>query len=367
MPRDERSEVPGLTELPPGAVVGLTGTTGHLGQVLLERLLRQDVEVRSVARRPLVLPRGSRVAHTCADIRSPAARQALEGTDLVFHLAAQVWEGQSAGAGGMSTANGQVASGRAAAGEAAAGEATLGREVPGGEAMRQVNVSGTSNVLAARPGAVVLASSATVYGAWPDNPLPLSEGHVPRPNPECPYAEHKLAAEQACQDWDGRWVALRLCAVLGPHADVRVARSLAGYRLAVPEVRGSPQATQWIDEADAVDGLLAAGRDLLGPGRAASQVVNIATRDWLGAPDMARLARSRRLRASRGLVMGAAELGRRARFAPFGADRAALICGPLALGSAKALELWSWSASRSSEEVFAAALARGWQGARRNR
>ena len=304
-----------------------------------------------------MLPSGSRAAHTCADIRSPAARQALEGTDLVFHLAAQVWEGQRAGAGGQGTA-----SERAAAGEVPPGEA-----MPGREAMRQVNVSGTSNVLAARPGAVVLASSATVYGAWPDNPLPLFEDHVPRPNPECPYAEHKLAAEQACQDWGGRWVALRLCAVLGPHADLRVARSLAGYRLAVPEVRGCPQATQWIDEADAVDALLAAGRDLLGPGRAAGQVVNIATRDWLGAPDMARLARSRHLKASRGLVMGAAELGRRARLAPFGADRAALICGPLALGPGKALELWSWSASRSSEEVFAAALARGWQGARRNR
>ena len=36
--------------------------------------------------------------------------------------------------------------------------------------------------------ALVLASSAAVYGAWPDNPLPIDEGHEPHPNVECPYA-----------------------------------------------------------------------------------------------------------------------------------------------------------------------------------
>jgi UDP-glucose 4-epimerase len=158
--------------------VGLTGATGHIGSVLLGRLLgSEEVEVRSLARRPLgtdvegearrrPLGKGRpRLVHTCADIRDARARRALEGADLVFHLAAQVWRGH----GPMSLAE-----------------------------MRSVNLGGTDNVIAARPTAVVLASSAAVYGAWPDNPLPLSETDLPRPNAQCPYAEHKLAAEHAC-------------------------------------------------------------------------------------------------------------------------------------------------------------------------
>ena len=62
------------------------------------------------------------------------------------------------------------------------------------------NVGGTANVVASRPGRIVLASSAAVYGAWPDNPLPLTEAHAPRPNRQCPYAGHKLEAEHRCAD-----------------------------------------------------------------------------------------------------------------------------------------------------------------------
>ena len=108
-------------------------------------------------------------------------------------------------------------------------------------------------MLLARPGAFVLASSVSVYGAWPDNPLPMDEAHPPRPNLECPYAQQKLASERACAELAGRWVVLRLSAVLGPHADARVARAVRAYRLAVPAIAGAGQALQWLDEADAVE------------------------------------------------------------------------------------------------------------------
>ncbi len=275
-----------------------------------------------------------RLEHTCADVRSLAAREAIEGADLVFHLAARVWPGGGARAR---------------------------------EEMRSINLDGTLNVLAARPRSVVFASSAAVYGAWPDNPLPLEESWEPRPNSECPYALDKLMAEQAVAQGAQRWSLLRLCAVLGPHVDQRVARSLSGYRLAVPEVSGCPQALQWLDEGDAVEALLRAGTDLLGQAGASGQVLNVATMDWLSAPQMASLASSRVLRAPRSVVLAMAELGRRARLSPFGADRAALICGPLALSPARAAQLVAWKPAKSSEEVFATALARGWEGAPLNR
>ncbi|MGH9105488.1 MAG: NAD-dependent epimerase/dehydratase family protein [Acidimicrobiales bacterium] len=329
-----------------GAVVGLTGATGHIGGLLLGRLLADPSveEVRTIARRDLVRPEAGarpeasgwrpRLVHVRADLREPAARRALAGADVVYHLAAQVWQGYGRGAR---------------------------------PEMEAANVAGTRNVLAGRPAAVVLASSASVYGAWPDNPLPLTEAQAPRPNPECPYGSDKLRSEQICAEAAGRYVVVRLAAVLGPHADARVARSVRGYRLAVPEVRGAPQAVQWLDEADAVEALLAAGRAVLEARGVTGEVVNVATADWLGAGDSARLARSRVVRLPRPALMAVSELGRRWRLVPFGADRAALIGGPLALSVAKAQALLGWRPTRTSAQVLAVALGRDWRASPRNR
>jgi nucleoside-diphosphate-sugar epimerase len=300
-------------------------------------------EVRSVARRPVSLPERpqhpdgtppARLTHVLADLCDPGARRALEGADILYHLAAQVWQARRAG---------------------------------GREAMYAANVGGTLNVLRARPGAVVLASSAAVYGAWPDNPLPLEESHPASPNHECPYAQQKLLSEAVCAQEAGCWCVVRLAAVLGPHADARVARAVRGYRVAVPAARGVTQAVQWLDEADAVEGLLAAGRDLLERRQTAGQVLNVAPADWLGAREAAVLAGSRVLEVPRRLLVAGADLGRGLGLTPFGADRAALILGPLALSVAKAGSLLGWQPSRTSAEVFADALARDWRRAPRNR
>jgi nucleoside-diphosphate-sugar epimerase len=326
---------------PGGLVVGLTGATGHLGGLLLASLAASPevAEVRSVARRPLgpavtgLL--GDRSVHVCADLRTPAARRALEGVDILYHLAAQVWQGE--GARGLAT-------------------------------MAEVNVDGTLNILRARPGAVVVVSSAAVYGAWPDNPLPLGEDHPACPNHECPYGGHKLLSEAICAQGHGNWAIVRLAAVLGPHADARVARAVQGLRLAVPAVRGVRQAVQWLDEADAVGGLQAVGRALTGPGRrVAGEVFNIAPQDWLSASQAAAVAGSRVVTVPRRALLAGSRLGRRLGIAPFGVDRAILISGPLALSVAKAAEVLGWRPERTSAQVLSDALARGWQGLPLNR
>ena len=219
--------------------------------------------------------------------------------------------------------------------------------------MYGTNVVGTRNVLLAQPGAVVLVSSASVYGAWPDNPLPLEESHEARPNPECPYAFHKLLAERACAIEARRWATVRLAAVLGPHADARVARAVRGYRLAVPSVKGMPQAVQWLDEAEAVDGLLATGRALLAGEAVKYEVVNLATTDWMTAGDVAGLAKSCVVSLPRSTLLAASELGKRYGLAPFGADRAVLLGGPLALSVSKAERILGWRPEKTSAQVLA--------------
>ncbi len=152
--------------------------------------------VRSVARRPL--PAHPKLVHLTADLREDGARRALQGVDVLFHLGFALWRG----------------------GDGA-----------------QLNWDGTSNVLAAHPNRVVFASSAAVYGAWPENPLPITEDQWPRPNHQCRYAVDKLRVERLCQA-SAPALVLRIGAVLGPHADPRVARAVHGYRLAVPAFWG---------------------------------------------------------------------------------------------------------------------------------
>jgi len=48
---------------------------------------------------------------------------------------------------------------------------------------------------------LVHVSSATVYGAWPDNPVPLAEDSALRPNPGFAYAVEKAEAERMVAEW----------------------------------------------------------------------------------------------------------------------------------------------------------------------
>jgi nucleoside-diphosphate-sugar epimerase len=51
------------------------------------------------------------------------------------------------------------------------------------------------------PSQLVHLSSGTIYGAWPDNPVPLTEENNPRPNPDLGYAVEKRAAEVIIEQW----------------------------------------------------------------------------------------------------------------------------------------------------------------------
>lgn len=270
--------------------------------------------VRSVARRPL--PSHRKLVHTRADLRSSDARRALQGVDVLFHLGFQLWRDRR--------------------------DPTAAR----------ANLHGTANVLAAGPARVVFASSAAVYGAWPDNPLPIDEGHPPRPNRECPYAEQKLVAERMCAD-AAATVVLRIGAVLGPHADPRVKRAATAYRRAVPVARGVTTALQFVHEDDVAAALLAAGSS------DATGTFNVATDDWLSPQDIARLSGGRVVTLPLRWLVRGSEVAYRLRVLPFGADRAVLLNGPLALDPSRAAEAFGWRTTRSSEHTLAEFLGRG--------
>ncbi|HEX9259477.1 MAG TPA: NAD-dependent epimerase/dehydratase family protein, partial [Acidimicrobiales bacterium] len=75
-------------------------------------------------------------------------------------------------------------------------------------------------------------SSATVYGAWPNNPLPITEDAPLRPNPELAYAVQRAQAEQLLADWvvaapDRTVAVLRPTVPLAEDGTSWIARSLA--------------------------------------------------------------------------------------------------------------------------------------------
>jgi nucleoside-diphosphate-sugar epimerase len=298
-----------------------------------------------VARRPL--PAHPKLLHTCCDLRDPAARAALAGVDVLWHLGFSLWRERTGIAGLARMAWPVGAAARTPEGDGS----RPGPDVGGSAPASGVNQLGTENVLAAGPGRIVFASSASVYGAWPDNPLPLAEDRQPRPNPECRYANDKLACDQRCLDAGVPAVVLRIGAVLGPHADPRVGGAVSGYRRIVPGVAGTTEALQFLDEEDAADALHLAGKS------DAEGILNIAPVDWLTASEVAAVAQSRVVRVPLPLLLGGSEVAFRLGLLPFGSDRAILLNGPLALDSSRAAAALGWRARLTSADVLRAALA----------
>ena len=98
------------------------------------------------------------------------------------------------------------------------------------------NGDGTAPLLAAASAAgvpqLVVVSSALVYGAWPNNPLPLTEDAPLRPNPGLGYAVQRAQTELLLATWaadePGRVAAvLRPCTALAPDGSSWMASSLA--------------------------------------------------------------------------------------------------------------------------------------------
>lgn len=94
--------------------------------------------------------------------------------------------------------------------------------------MYEVDVNGTSNVLEAAGDAgtdhVLVTSSTTAYGAWPDNPVPLDEEWPVRGVPDYAYARDKAECDRLCQLWALRYpgrtmTIVRPCIVFGPNVD----------------------------------------------------------------------------------------------------------------------------------------------------
>jgi UDP-glucose 4-epimerase len=229
--------------------VAVTGASGLVGRHLLPVLAahpRVDRVLGLDVREPERRPRNVEFARV--DIAGTELKPLLEDFDVVVHLAGVV------------------------------------DPVPDVALMARVNVEGTRHVLdaAASVGArrIVRISSATVYGAWANNPVPLAEDAALRPNPHFSPAVQGAEVERLLGEWrtdhpDVTITTLRSAPVVGPGAERLSARILLGRPPL--RVRGADMPVQVIHVDDLAAALaLAATRDLPG-------VYNVAADGWLDA------------------------------------------------------------------------------------
>jgi nucleoside-diphosphate-sugar epimerase len=179
--------------------VVVTGVAGSLGQRVAARLAAHD-EVDRVVGVDVVPPDLSdpKLDVRIVDLAVPPGPDddlaaAFEPTDSVIHLA---WRMPDAGGNGRAS------------------------HLPADYTNRRALDRVLAAAAAARPETLVHLSSATVYGAWPDNQIPLTEDSPLRPNPEFAYAVGKAEAERALVEWaeehpDTRVAVLRPAVTVG--------------------------------------------------------------------------------------------------------------------------------------------------------
>jgi UDP-glucose 4-epimerase len=129
--------------------------------------------------------------------------------------------------------------------------------------MYDVDVNGTHNVLEAASEAgtqqVLATSSAVAYGAFPDNPEPLTEEDPVRGLASFSYARDKTESDRLCQLWglnhpDRVMTIVRPCIVLGPSVDNYLVR-LWSKQPFQPDVGNLDNHIQFVHEDDVVDAL----------------------------------------------------------------------------------------------------------------
>lgn len=239
------------------AVVVVTGASTELGRRVCE-LAAADREVERVvaldSRRPASLPDGveaQQVDLTTADLETLFA-----GASVIVHLS----EPEPPGMGEAISAP--------------TGESRIARRV----------LDAASGVGATH---VVVLSSALVYGAWANNPVPLTEDAPLRPNPGVAAASEKADVELAVADWreahpEATAAVLRPTVTVSAAGNSWLAKALARSS-SLPVVEDEPPA-QFLDIADLATAVDLARRNRIDGPR------NVAPDGWIDGETIGALA-----------------------------------------------------------------------------
>ena len=244
--------------------MAVTGASGYIAGRLIESL-SADERVERILGFDVKPPDKTtdKLVFDDMDVRSPALHARLSGVDAIVHLA------------------------------------FIMDPIKDEAVMRDVNVNGSHNVFksAGKAGVpkLVYTSSATVYGAHPDNDVPLTEESPLRANLDFSYPAHKLEVEYVVREFREQFpkttvTLFRPAIVFGPRAD-----NAWSHLLELPllfGVRGYAPPFQFVHEDDVARALHhAVTHDLDG-------VFNLAAPGWLEFDEALGLLGRRRVEMS---------------------------------------------------------------------
>jgi UDP-glucose 4-epimerase len=231
-----------------GLTVAVTGAAGYIGSRVIAAL-QGDESVGRILGFDLFRPEGtlpSKLIFDTVDVRDPALESRFAGVDVLVHLA------------------------------------FIMDPIKDEAEMRDVNVNGSQNVFrcAGKAGVrkIVYTSSATAYGAHPDNDVPLTEESPLRANLDFNYPAHKLEVEYVTREIREEFpdmivTVLRPAVVFGKHVDNAWSHVLE--LPAAPSVQGHRPPMQFVHEDDVARAVaFAVSNDLDG-------AYNLAPRDHL--------------------------------------------------------------------------------------
>ena len=241
--------------------IAITGSSGYLGTKLVEYARREFPGVQILGldlKPPSTAPTDVFVQ---ADIRSPDVTVALLAfsPDTVIHAA------------------------------------FVFQPMHDDDLMRSINVDGCRNLLSAvaelQPTRCHLVSSATAYGAWPDNAMPIPEDWPVRGRPEFRYSADKAEVEKIVSQFaveqpsvEVSWT--RPAVIVGPNMDNYVRRFIFGMPLLV-RLDGCDTPLQFVHEDDVTSAIFTI---LNRNGRGS---FNVGPNDWLTASDIAKATQRR--------------------------------------------------------------------------
>jgi nucleoside-diphosphate-sugar epimerase len=306
--------------------VAVTGSLGHVGAAVLRHLDQHEEVRRSIA----LVPRGAKVdreqwpagvVQRAADLLDPTLAERLNGVDVLVHT-----------------------------------DLDTSPDTDPAERTRH-NVRGTETVLTAAAAAgvrrVILRSSAMVYGALPDNPVPLSDSAPLRAVPDGSLVADLLEIEslgrRAPRAHPGLHVTvLRPAIVTGPGVDTVFTRHFEAPRLLV--VKDTEPCWQFCHLEDLAGALAhaAAHAEIEG-------AYNVASPGWLGQEQVEAGSGLRRMELPAGVALGAAERLHRLHLTPAPATDLQYVMHPWAV-SADRLADTGFEPEYSNEEAFQALL-----------
>lgn len=221
-------------------------------------------------------------------------------------------------------------------------------------AMYDVDVNGTQNVLEAASAAdvqhVLVTSSTTAYGAFADNPVPLTEDDPVRGAPGFSYARDKAESDRLCQLWalqhpERVMTIVRPCIVFGPDVDNYIVR--LWLRQPFRADFGTPdQPMQFVHVDDLADALIR-----LLEGRYGG-VFNVAADGYLSVVEAADLLGLKPRRVPYGLMKRIAAALWRARVSEAPAGQLEFVIHPWVASNAKLKQATGWVPRWTSREVF---------------